>query len=93
VEQNPIVKFRQKPLFQPEMAVLHLKTITKNTKDGDKTLSPNSSFLMPKLVGYGFLSGKSTAPGLSLASICVFLAEASNLAILHMGRSSGVLDP
>jgi len=51
VEQNPTSKFLQKPHFQPDKAVLHLKPITKNTKNGDKTLSPNSSFLMPKLAG------------------------------------------
>jgi len=49
VEQNQASKFGQKLRFRAVVTVLHSKTTTKNTKNGDKTLSPNSSFLMPKL--------------------------------------------
>jgi len=37
--------------------VLHLKTITKKAKSGDKTLAPNPSFLLPKFAVQGSAAG------------------------------------
>jgi len=48
VEQKAISKVQQKLRFRAAMAVLHTGSATKNAKNGDKTLSPNPSFLLPK---------------------------------------------
>jgi len=51
VEQNPISKLRENLRFRTVLRVLHLKIITKNAKNGDKTLSGIPSFLLAKFAG------------------------------------------
>jgi len=44
------------------MTVLHAKTITKKAKNGDKIVTPNPPFLLPKFAGL-HIAQLSTAGG------------------------------
>jgi len=63
VAQFAVNKFQQKVPSQPEIAIFYQKPITKKAKSTDKTLSPNSSPLMPKLAGRGFSFGQVNGLG------------------------------